>query len=161
MYTMVLMVALSGNADLPACHKKRCHEKAECEAAPACVEAAPCPPAAEPEKPKADPIPEKPKKEEPKMEEKKGARLSTRSTLVVSLPADAKLQVQGVPTTTEGQERTFATPDLNAGDVCAYTLSAEVVIEGKKVTQSRTVNFRAGEVVKVQFDFPASSVAAR
>jgi uncharacterized protein (TIGR03000 family) len=154
MYTMILMVAMSGSADLPACHKKRCHEKAECEAAPAC-EPAPCP---EPEK-KAEPIPEKPKEVKP--EEKKAAQLSTRSTIVVSLPADAKLQVQGKQTTTEGQERTFATPDLHAGDVCAYTLSAEIVVDGKKVTQSRTVNFRAGEVVKVQFDFPASSVAAR
>jgi uncharacterized protein (TIGR03000 family) len=82
--------------------------------------------------------------------------------LVVKLPADAKLFVDDVQTTTANKEvRQFRTPALAVGQEYSYTLRAEVVRDGKTYTDTKTVIVRAGATVEAAFDLPKSEVAAK
>jgi uncharacterized protein (TIGR03000 family) len=82
--------------------------------------------------------------------------------LVVKLPADAKLYVDETETTTANKEvRHFRTPALAVGQEYSYTLRAEVVRDGKVVTDTKTVLVRAGATVETSFDLPRTEVAAK
>jgi uncharacterized protein (TIGR03000 family) len=78
----------------------------------------------------------------------------------VSLPADAKLTFDGEATTSTSSQRVFVSPVLPAGQEYHYTLQAEVVVDGKSVTVSKTVAVRAGEQSRVTLT-PVTGVAAR
>ncbi len=78
------------------------------------------------------------------------------ATLVVSLPAEAKLTVDDYATASTSGERTFTTPALKVGQEYHYTLTA--VLNGQTVTKEVTV--RGGETTRVNLDLPVS-VAAR
>jgi uncharacterized protein (TIGR03000 family) len=82
------------------------------------------------------------------------------AVIVVSLPADAKLTFDGEATTSTSDQRVFVSPVLPAGQEYHYTLQAEVVVDGKPVTISKTVAVRAGEEVHVGLT-PTTGVAAR
>jgi uncharacterized protein (TIGR03000 family) len=84
--------------------------------------------------PKEMPIPA-PKKEEPK---------KTSATITVSVPVDAKISIDGNPTKSTSAVRVFATPELTPGTVYYYTISAEVVRDGKTVTASEQIAVEAG-----------------
>lgn len=73
------------------------------------------------------------------------------ATLQVSLPADAALTVEGQTSKQTTPVRTLVTPALAAGQEYVYTLKAEVMRDGKPVTESKDVRFRAGDMVKVEF----------
>jgi uncharacterized protein (TIGR03000 family) len=103
--------------------------------------------------PKAEPAP-KPK------EGSKEASLARPATLVVSLPAEAKLQIDGVATTSTSATRVFTSPTLNPGKDYQYELKAEMVVNGQTMSTTKTVIVRAGEETRVQIDIPVS-VAAR
>jgi uncharacterized protein (TIGR03000 family) len=75
------------------------------------------------------------------------------ATLVVRLPADAKLTVDGSATGSNDSLRTFVSPTLPAGKDYQYTLRAEVMRDGKKVERTRDVNVRAGQTSEVNFNF--------
>ena len=61
-----------------------------------------------------------------------GSACSTpRRPIVVSLPADATLKVDGITTKATLGLRTFATPVLPAGQNFHYTLTAEIVRDGQ------------------------------
>jgi uncharacterized protein (TIGR03000 family) len=78
----------------------------------------------------------------------------------VSLPADAKLTVDGEATTSTSDHRVFLSPALPAGQEYHYTLQAEVVVDGRAVTVSKTIAVRAGEESRVTLT-PVTGVAAR
>lgn len=78
------------------------------------------------------------------------APVSAPATIVVTLPADAKLAFDGVATTSTAEVRSFATPVLAAGVNHSYTLSAEIVKNGQKLTASQTVTVKAGETTQVK-----------
>ena len=82
------------------------------------------------------------------------------ATIVVSLPADAKLTIDGQATTSTSEHRVFVSPSLPAGQEYHYTLQAEVVVDGKPVTLSKTIAVRAGEQSQVTLA-PITGVAAR
>jgi len=82
------------------------------------------------------------------------------ATLTVSLPADAKLTVDGSPTKSTSNLRTFTTPELNPGRTYSYTLKAEYVKDGQAVSAEKVVYVQAGKETKVSFE-GATSVAAR
>jgi uncharacterized protein (TIGR03000 family) len=108
-------------------------------------------------------VPEK-KKEMPKGEKIEGpkkASINVPATIVVSLPADARLIVDGTPTTSTSERRTLVTPILENGTDYVYTMQAEVTREGRVMTQSQQVTVRGGETSNVQFNFSAQSVASR
>jgi uncharacterized protein (TIGR03000 family) len=87
------------------------------------------------------------------------------ATITVSVPADAKLFVDDAATTSVSETRTFTSPTLNTGKDYHYTLKAEIVRQGQKLTASERVTVRAGEETKVSFTqtqfVAADSVAAK
>ena len=81
------------------------------------------------------------------------------ATLIVSLPADAKLVIDETTTTSTSTERTFVTPTLNPNTDYNYTLKVEVVRNGKTIQAEEQVIVRAGEETRVTL--LATAVAAR
>jgi uncharacterized protein (TIGR03000 family) len=78
------------------------------------------------------------------------------ATLVVHLPADARLTIDGyAPRSTSGT-RWFVTPPLGAGRDFHYQLRAEVERGGKRLTRTREVAVRAGQQTDVTLDFPGT-----
>jgi uncharacterized protein (TIGR03000 family) len=82
------------------------------------------------------------------------------ATLVVSLPADAVLTVDGQATNSTSSVRVFHTPVLETGADYAYTLRAEVVRDGQSQLIVRQVTLRAGQETRVSLTESAASVAA-
>jgi uncharacterized protein (TIGR03000 family) len=83
------------------------------------------------------------------------------ATLVVNLPADAKLLIDGQATSSETAHRVFETPALETGREFYYTLQAQVVRDGKTEVITQRVTVRAGEATEVRLEVPATAVAAR
>jgi len=81
------------------------------------------------------------------------------ATIVVSLPADAKLLIDDAATTSTAALRTFESPALEAGKDHHYTLKAEIVRDGKSVTATKRITVRAGEETRVELALPVASVA--
>lgn len=70
----------------------------------------------------------------------------------VSLPADAKLYVDGQLTRTMDKSfRTFSTPDLENGQEYRYVMKAEVVRDGIVQTETKTVIVKAGADLREEF----------
>jgi uncharacterized protein (TIGR03000 family) len=203
MYSVVLLMAISGGADVPACHASHgchggyasCHGGAGCHGGRAschggegchggyaschggggchggrhhafggrrhschggggcygssygcCGGGAPV----GGEKPKDMPKPgDKPKDKEDEVS------TSAPATIIVSLPAEAKLSIDDAATSATGAVRTFVSPNLNNGREYHYDLKAEV--GGKTIAKRITV--RAGEETRVQIDM--DSIAAK
>ncbi len=74
------------------------------------------------------------------------------ATLVVTLPADAVLEVSGVKTRSTGELRTFVSPPLPAGEEFVYTLRATWKQDGKDRTVERKVQVTAGAKVEVDLN---------
>jgi uncharacterized protein (TIGR03000 family) len=102
--------------------------------------------------PKSEPIPE------PK---KKTTQSSAPATIIVSLPADARLFIDGNATTSTSARRTLVTPELAFGTTYVYTMRAEVVRDGQVQSQSQQVNVIGGAVANVQFNLSSQGVASR
>ncbi len=85
--------------------------------------------------------------------------VSAPATIVVTLPADAKLTIDGAATSSTSARRTFVSPTLPAGQEFGYTLQAEIVRDGKTVKVTKQVTVRAGEETTVSFEEPASVVS--
>jgi len=90
-------------------------------------------------------------------EEDKGASEGSSAKIIVSLPAEAKLKIQGQDTKATGAERTFVTPKLTQGKY-SWTLEVETMQNGKPVTWAKTVSFRSGETQRVTLAAPAQIV---
>lgn len=187
MYSVVLMMALSGGAELPAghgckccgcnccgcysccgCNCKGCHGCKKCHGCNGChccgcygccgyhgccgghvvCCGGAAAPAAKPEEIKKKP-------------EEKKSMMPAPATIVVSLPADAKLFVDDAVTTSTTATRAFASPALEQGKDYFYTLKAEVVRDGKTYSASRRVAVRAGEETAVTLEVPEVAVAQR
>ena len=100
-------------------------------------------------------------KPSPKPEDDKDEVTARPAHLVVSLPADARLKIEGEATTSTSAERSFVTPALPAGKNFKYTLQAEVTgKDGKPVNWSQKVTVRAGQTTRVTLA-PPTSVASR
>jgi uncharacterized protein (TIGR03000 family) len=83
------------------------------------------------------------------------------ATVVVELPADATLTIDGAATTSTSATRVFQTPELEPGQTFHYTFQAQVERDGKVQSETRRVEVRAGEQTRVSMTLPATSVAAR
>jgi uncharacterized protein (TIGR03000 family) len=81
-----------------------------------------------------------------------------RATVVVRLPADARLYADGSALRMTGAERKFVTPELPAGYEFTYRLTAEYEREGETISVSKKVAVRAGGSAVVEF---ADLVAGR
>jgi uncharacterized protein (TIGR03000 family) len=89
---------------------------------------------------------------------KKEVQLQTTGTIVVSLPADAKLSIDGYVSQQTTAQRRLVTPAIPQGGTFTYTLVAETTQNGQPVTQSQQVTVRGGQVLPVNFSFPAAPV---
>jgi len=87
--------------------------------------------------------------------------LSAPATIVVSVPAEAKLSVDDVATQSTSATRVFASPALERGKEYYYTLKAEITRDGKSVTATKRVAVHAGEESRVSLDFPEASLALK
>jgi uncharacterized protein (TIGR03000 family) len=76
---------------------------------------------------------------------------ATRARLVVQVPADAKLYIDGNLMKTTSGTRTFNTPLLQPGQAYFYDIRAEVVRDGETKTETRRVIIRPGELASASF----------
>jgi uncharacterized protein (TIGR03000 family) len=80
-------------------------------------------------------------------------------TLVVTLPADAVLTIDGAPTRQTGAERRYVSPPLTPGKTYVYTLAAAWTDGGTPRKAERRVEVQAGKDVKVDLTGEAVSAA--
>jgi uncharacterized protein (TIGR03000 family) len=92
---------------------------------------------------------------------KKETMAPAPATLHVSLPAEAKLTVDGVVTKSTSSVRRFVSPTLQPGQDYVYNLKAEVVRDGQTVAVNRAVTVRAGQETNVSLEFAEGSVAQK
>jgi uncharacterized protein (TIGR03000 family) len=92
-------------------------------------------------------------KEKIGLPEEKQAKGPAPATIVVQLPADAKLSVNGTVTRSTSTRRTFESPPLEPGKEFHYTLKAELQRDGQTLVASKRVAVRAGEEQEVLLEF--------
>jgi uncharacterized protein (TIGR03000 family) len=85
----------------------------------------------------------------------------TAATVLVRLPADARLTIDGDATVSTGAARRFASPPLTAGRTYYYTLTAEVLRDGRRLTVTHRLAVRAGQESAVELAPAAFSVAGK
>jgi uncharacterized protein (TIGR03000 family) len=85
------------------------------------------------------------------------APVAEPALLLVHVPADARLFIDGTPTRSPGDTRLFISPPLSPGRSYHYLLRAEVVRDGKKYSARREVTVRPGEESEVQLTVPATT----
>jgi uncharacterized protein (TIGR03000 family) len=78
---------------------------------------------------------------------------SSRATLIVHLPANARLFVDGKPTRSTSSVRRFFSPPLEAGQNYHYDLRAEMNRDGETVTARRRVDVRPAKTEEVYLKF--------
>jgi uncharacterized protein (TIGR03000 family) len=86
--------------------------------------------------------------------EKVGSPSPLPARLEVHLPDNAELWVDGVKTSQSGATREFVSPDLPPGQQYFYELRATWRDQGRQVTETRRVSFRASDKVDVDFRVP-------
>jgi uncharacterized protein (TIGR03000 family) len=82
-------------------------------------------------------------------------------TLVVNLPADAQLTIDGAATVSTSDTRVFVSPPLQLGQEYSYTLTATITRDGEAKSITQEVTVRAGEETRVTLPVPATVVAAK
>ena len=75
---------------------------------------------------------------------------ATRATVVVRLPADAKLFAEGRPLTLTGDSREFVTPPLPDGSF-SYRFRVEYTRNGATISESKSLSVRRGGNFPVEF----------
>lgn len=84
----------------------------------------------------------------------------TRTTLLLNVPAEAKVFLAGRETNAKGAKREFTTTRLTAGDEWAnYTVRIELERDGQTLTREHNVALKAGETKELNVDFNAEMVA--
>lgn len=79
--------------------------------------------------------------------------------VVLNVPDDAKVVIDGKETTTEGSYRSFATRRLTEGRWEDYSVVVSVVRDGKTLTEKKEFDLAAGEFRYFQFDFDGAASA--
>jgi len=78
------------------------------------------------------------------------------ATIIVNLPADATLTIDGMPTKSTTANRVFVTPPLSQGTY-SYTFKADFVREGKAVTVQQKVSVQPGRETVVSMNVPGDA----
>jgi uncharacterized protein (TIGR03000 family) len=117
---------------------------------------------APPKIPAAKPDGKKPggKREENK-DESQGPAGPAPATIVVTLPAEARLTIDGQATTSTSATRVFVTPDLTPDREFHYTFKAEWVVDGRPVVATKKVTITAGNRTAVTIGADSVGVASR
>jgi len=107
---------------------------------------------------------EKKEPEKLKEPEKKDENMAKAAPakLIVNVPADAKLTIDGVVTTSTSSRRVFVSPTLEAGKAFRYTLTAEITHQGNIVVVTKDARVKAGQTTEVSLQAAdLAGVAAR
>ena len=81
------------------------------------------------------------------------ANQANAATIIVHLPAEATLTIDGQPTQSTSGTRTFTSPPLEPGKTYSYTLRAEMNREGRSRNVKKTIDVRAGQPTEVTLNF--------
>jgi uncharacterized protein (TIGR03000 family) len=81
----------------------------------------------------------------------RAAEATASATIIVTVPADAKLYFDDQPTQQTGTLRTFLTPALPLGKKHYYQLKGEVVRQGQVLSRVEKITVQAGETTRVDF----------
>jgi uncharacterized protein (TIGR03000 family) len=84
-----------------------------------------------------------------------------RGLIIVSLPADAKLFLDNMPSNVGTNLRTFISPELEPGKSYYYNLRVEVERYNKIFTDTQKVFFQPGREVHVSFDHIDAAITNR
>jgi uncharacterized protein (TIGR03000 family) len=87
--------------------------------------------------------------------------VSAPATIVVSLPVEAKLTIDGYVSQQTSAQRTLVTSPIQPGQEFTYTLVAQTTQNGLPVSQTQRVTVRSGQQLPVRFDFTATPATAR
>jgi uncharacterized protein (TIGR03000 family) len=87
----------------------------------------------------------------PAPKEKKQTEEQVRARVIIEVPADAKLYVDGKLMVSTSDRRTFQTPDLIRGQLYFYELRAEVIRDGQVVSAEQKVLLRPGDTATASF----------
>jgi len=96
--------------------------------------------------------PETPKKEVEKLKKAPADDETVQAApalITISVPASARLLIDGAATVSTSETRVFASPALLAGKTYTYTFQAEFVQDGKNVVVTREVKVQAGSEINV------------
>jgi uncharacterized protein (TIGR03000 family) len=77
--------------------------------------------------------------------------LPTQGTVIVQLPSEARLYVDGQLANLTSATRTVVTPELKPNQDYFYAIKAEATVDGKVVTQTKRVTVQAGKLVRIDF----------
>jgi len=80
--------------------------------------------------------------------------------LTLTLPAEAKLTIDGHETKSTSATRVFITPPLENGKSYTYTLKATVPVGSRTEVITKDVTVVAGQDTKATLTLPAAAVAA-
>ncbi|HWB09715.1 MAG TPA: TIGR03000 domain-containing protein [Pirellulales bacterium] len=78
-------------------------------------------------------------------------RPSTNATLTVRVPAEARVFVNGLATTSTGTVRRYVSNGLRAGYAYTYQIRVEVIRDGQTVSETQTVKLQAGDTPNLEF----------
>jgi uncharacterized protein (TIGR03000 family) len=81
------------------------------------------------------------------------------ATIVLKLPADAKVYFDGKATRQTGAERTYITPDLSSDKEYHYDVEIEYVRDGRTMTETKRVTVRGGQTARLDFGETAMMAA--
>lgn len=74
---------------------------------------------------------------------------ANEATIVVHLPQNANLTIDGQPTQSRSATRIFRSPPLERGKTYTYSLNAEMNRDGQFINAKKTIEVRAGEQSEV------------
>ncbi len=98
----------------------------------------------------------------PKSEEAVADNGAVETVVTLRVPQDAEVTLAGNQTRGEGENRTFRTRQLSAGETWdGYTIRVTTMINGNPVSQERTIDLVAGSTHDFAFDFDAATIASR
>lgn len=79
--------------------------------------------------------------------------------IAVNLPADAKVTINGRPTTSTGKHRTYVSSNVLVNSSYHYVLRVDFTRDGKPVTEEKSVDLSAGKTASLTFGVPTAQVA--
>ena len=105
-----------------------------------------------------DSEPAAPMQSEPMEATPSEARRSVRKgVLTVSVPADAEIVVNGLPTTSTGESRRYVSHGLKPGETYRYVVKAVIERDGEQLEQTKVATLQAGTITPLEFDFDGNS----
>lgn len=109
-----------------------------------------------PENAPQTPTPAEPQTEGQPTPEKQTSLGSNNAFLAVNVPSGARVTVNGLPTRSTGETRRYVSRNLSPGFNYTYEVTATATLNGRLVSQTKTVQLKAGDEAAVNFDLQAS-----